>query len=158
VPLTQMPKAFLYLGCWFLMAGAVYYFFGIETKGKSIEDIDCSRAGPSCPRRLRCDRHSLGHGTRNFAGPHRRPQCDCKGRLGAAVAAASRQISTGYGSSILIEANRSRPLPLNQAVAFAHQGRPAEARLEIEAGLALDPRSTMPLSSKRLLRQPRVFG
>jgi putative MFS transporter len=40
VPLTQIPHAFLYLGCWFLMAGVVYYFFGIETKGKSIEEID----------------------------------------------------------------------------------------------------------------------
>jgi putative MFS transporter len=40
VPLTEMPTAFLYLGCWFLMAGAVYYFFGIETKGKSLEQID----------------------------------------------------------------------------------------------------------------------
>src|SRR5262252_2191380 len=40
VPLPQIPTAFLYLGCWFLMAGAVYYFFGIETKGKSIEEID----------------------------------------------------------------------------------------------------------------------
>ena len=32
--------AFIYLGCWFLMAGFVYYFFGIETRGKSIEEID----------------------------------------------------------------------------------------------------------------------
>jgi putative MFS transporter len=40
VPLTQMPTAFIYLGCWFLMAGVVYYFFGIETKGKSLEQID----------------------------------------------------------------------------------------------------------------------
>jgi putative MFS transporter len=32
--------AFVYLGCWFLMSGAVYYFFGIETRGKSIEEID----------------------------------------------------------------------------------------------------------------------
>ena len=40
VPLPQMPTAFLYLGCWFLMAGAVYYFFGLETKGKSLEQID----------------------------------------------------------------------------------------------------------------------
>jgi MFS transporter, putative metabolite:H+ symporter len=40
VPLTQIPMAFVYLGCWFLMAGAVYYFFGIETRGKSIEEID----------------------------------------------------------------------------------------------------------------------
>jgi hypothetical protein len=35
-----IPLAFLYLGCWFLMAGTVYYFFGIETRGKSIEEID----------------------------------------------------------------------------------------------------------------------
>jgi putative MFS transporter len=40
LPLPQIPAAFLYLGCWFLMAGAVYYFLGIETKGKSIEEID----------------------------------------------------------------------------------------------------------------------
>jgi putative MFS transporter len=40
VPLPQIPTAFVYLGCWFLMAGAVYYFLGIETKGKSIEQID----------------------------------------------------------------------------------------------------------------------
>jgi hypothetical protein len=40
VPMTQIPSAFVYLGCWFLMAGAVYYFLGIETKGKSIEQID----------------------------------------------------------------------------------------------------------------------
>ena len=40
VPLPQIPAAFVYLGCWFLMAGAVYYFLGMETKGKSIEQID----------------------------------------------------------------------------------------------------------------------
>ena len=40
VPLPQIPTAFLYLGCWFLMAGIVYYFIGIETKGKSIDQID----------------------------------------------------------------------------------------------------------------------
>jgi putative MFS transporter len=40
VPLTDIPKAFVYLGCWFLMAGVVYYFFGLETKGKSLEQID----------------------------------------------------------------------------------------------------------------------
>jgi putative MFS transporter len=40
VPLPEIPLAFLYLGCWFLMAGAVYYFFGFETRGKSIEQID----------------------------------------------------------------------------------------------------------------------
>jgi MFS transporter, putative metabolite:H+ symporter len=38
--LPQIPTAFVYLGCWFLMAGAVYYFFGLETRGKSIEQID----------------------------------------------------------------------------------------------------------------------
>lgn len=40
VPLTEFPLAFLYLGCWFLLAGSVYYFLGIETRGKSIEQID----------------------------------------------------------------------------------------------------------------------
>ncbi|MFZ0764124.1 hypothetical protein [Bradyrhizobium sp.] len=40
VRLPGIPLAFLYLGCWFLMAGTVYYFFGIETRGKSIEEID----------------------------------------------------------------------------------------------------------------------
>ena len=40
MPLPQIPTAFLYLGCWFLMAGVVYYFFGLETKGKSIDQID----------------------------------------------------------------------------------------------------------------------
>jgi len=40
VPMTEIPMAFVYLGCWFLMAGIVYYFFGIETRGKSIEEID----------------------------------------------------------------------------------------------------------------------
>jgi len=38
--MTEIPMAFVYLGCWFLMAGIVYYFFGIETRGKSIEEID----------------------------------------------------------------------------------------------------------------------
>ena len=40
VPLTAIPTAFLYLGGWFLLAGLVYYFVGIETRGKSIEQID----------------------------------------------------------------------------------------------------------------------
>jgi MFS transporter, putative metabolite:H+ symporter len=40
VPLTQIPAAFVYLGCWCLMAGVVYYVFGVETRGKSIEQID----------------------------------------------------------------------------------------------------------------------
>jgi len=44
VPLTEIPTAFLYLGCWFLMAGVVYYFFGIETRGKSNEQIDAELA------------------------------------------------------------------------------------------------------------------
>jgi putative MFS transporter len=40
VPLDKIPLAFLYLGGWFLLAGVVYYFLGIETRGKSIEQID----------------------------------------------------------------------------------------------------------------------
>jgi len=40
VPLPQIPMAFVYLGGWFLLAGVVYYFFGLETRGKSLEQID----------------------------------------------------------------------------------------------------------------------
>ena len=40
VPVPEIPMAFLYLGSWFLMAGAVYYFLGFETGGRSIEEID----------------------------------------------------------------------------------------------------------------------
>ncbi len=47
VPLPQIPTAFVYLGCWFLMAGLVYYFIGIETKGKSIDQIDKELAAAS---------------------------------------------------------------------------------------------------------------
>jgi putative MFS transporter len=39
-----MP-AFLYLAAWFAMAGAVYLFLGIETRGRSIEEIDRSLVG-----------------------------------------------------------------------------------------------------------------
>jgi len=43
-----------------------------------------------------------------------------------------------------IEANRSYPLPhFYQAVAFARQGKLADAQREIEAGLALDPTFTL---------------
>src|SRR6516225_7894457 len=48
VPLPQIPVAFLYLGCWFLMAGTVYCFFGIETRGKSIEQIDRELRRKTC--------------------------------------------------------------------------------------------------------------
>ena len=34
VPLPQIPLAFVYLGCWFLMAGAVYYFLGHRDPGQ----------------------------------------------------------------------------------------------------------------------------
>ena len=45
--MTEIPLAFVYLGCWFLMAGAVYYFLGIETRGKSIEEIDRELNAPA---------------------------------------------------------------------------------------------------------------
>ena len=38
--MDSIPMAFVYLGCWFALAGVVYYFLGIETRGKSIEQID----------------------------------------------------------------------------------------------------------------------
>ncbi|WP_428539648.1 MFS transporter [Rhodopila sp.] len=35
-----IQPAFLYLASWFVLSGAVYLFLGIETKGRSIEEID----------------------------------------------------------------------------------------------------------------------
>ena len=40
VSLPQIPLAFVYLGSWFLLAGAVYYFVGFRDQGRSIEEID----------------------------------------------------------------------------------------------------------------------
>jgi len=40
VPLPEIPAAFLHVGCWFLRAGVVYYFFGIEPREQSIAEID----------------------------------------------------------------------------------------------------------------------
>jgi putative MFS transporter len=37
---TKIVPAFIYLGSWFALAGIVYGFFGIETRGRSIEQID----------------------------------------------------------------------------------------------------------------------
>ena len=36
----HLLPAFAYLAAWFAMSGAVYLFLGIETKGRSIEEID----------------------------------------------------------------------------------------------------------------------
>jgi MFS transporter, putative metabolite:H+ symporter len=38
--LGAIQPAFLYLASWFVLAGAAYLFLGIETKGRSIEEID----------------------------------------------------------------------------------------------------------------------
>jgi putative MFS transporter len=40
VPLSQISTAFFYLGGWYVLAGAVYLFLGIETKARSIDQID----------------------------------------------------------------------------------------------------------------------
>jgi putative MFS transporter len=42
----MLIPAFVYLASWFAMAGIVYFFFGIETKGRSIEEIDDELAAP----------------------------------------------------------------------------------------------------------------
>jgi MFS transporter, putative metabolite:H+ symporter len=49
---AAIVPAFVYLGAWFALAGAVYYFLGIETKGRSIEDIDDAliKRAPAAPR------------------------------------------------------------------------------------------------------------
>jgi putative MFS transporter len=36
----MIVPAFVYLAAWYALAGAVYYFLGIETKGRTIEDIN----------------------------------------------------------------------------------------------------------------------
>ena len=36
---AMIIPAFTYLAAWYVLAGVVYYFFGIETKGRSIEEI-----------------------------------------------------------------------------------------------------------------------
>jgi len=37
---AKIVPAFIYLGAWFALAGIVYGFFGIETKGRSFEEIE----------------------------------------------------------------------------------------------------------------------
>jgi MFS transporter, putative metabolite:H+ symporter len=37
---TKIIPAFIYLGAWFALAGIVYGFWGLETRGRSIEQID----------------------------------------------------------------------------------------------------------------------
>jgi MFS transporter, putative metabolite:H+ symporter len=44
---AAIVPAFIYLGAWFALAGAVYYFLGIETKGRSIEEIDDALIKPA---------------------------------------------------------------------------------------------------------------
>lgn len=44
VPLPEIPTAFLHVGCWFLRAGVVYYFFGIKPREQSIAEIDMELA------------------------------------------------------------------------------------------------------------------
>ena len=44
---NMLIPAFIYLASWFAMAGIVYFFLGIETKGRSIEEIDGELAIPA---------------------------------------------------------------------------------------------------------------
>ena len=49
--IAMIGPAFIYLAGWYLLAGVVYYFFGIETKGRSIEYIDGELTRPVDARR-----------------------------------------------------------------------------------------------------------
>ena len=49
VSLPAIVPAFLYLAAWFAMAGIVYLVLGIETKGRSIEEIDGTLAADATP-------------------------------------------------------------------------------------------------------------
>ncbi len=44
--IAMIIPAFLYLGGWYALAGLVYSIFGIETKGRSIEEIDVGLVKP----------------------------------------------------------------------------------------------------------------
>jgi putative MFS transporter len=50
--LAAIVPAFIYLGAWFALAGVAYYFVGIETKGRSIEEIDDGLVKPRLIRPL----------------------------------------------------------------------------------------------------------
>jgi putative MFS transporter len=41
----KIVPAFLYLGAWYAVAGLVYGFFGMETRGRTIEQIDTELEG-----------------------------------------------------------------------------------------------------------------
>jgi putative MFS transporter len=43
--LDAIQPAFFYLASWFVLSGAVYLFLGIETKNRSIEQIDLDLKG-----------------------------------------------------------------------------------------------------------------
>jgi MFS transporter, putative metabolite:H+ symporter len=49
---AAIVPAFIYLGAWFALAGVAYYFVGIETKGRSIEEIDDGLVKPRLIRPL----------------------------------------------------------------------------------------------------------
>ena len=54
VSLDAVVPAFTYLAAWFAMAGIVYFFFGIETRGRSLEELDAElgEQGRSVARRV----------------------------------------------------------------------------------------------------------
>lgn len=55
--LAAILPAFVYLAAWFLLAGLVFLVFGIETKGRSIEEVDEALAvDQNAPGRLRAAR------------------------------------------------------------------------------------------------------
>ena len=80
VPLPQIPLAFVYLGCWFLMAGAVYYFFGHGDQGQ-VDRADRQGTGRRSLIETRFGEQSLGHADRTFRRPCGRPDRDraCRG-------------------------------------------------------------------------------
>jgi MFS transporter, putative metabolite:H+ symporter len=47
----MIVPAFVYLAAWYMLAGMVYLFFGMETKGRSIEAIDRELTPPAAVAR-----------------------------------------------------------------------------------------------------------
>lgn len=50
VSLEGVVPAFTYLAAWFAMAGCVFLFFGIETRGRSLEELDRDLGDAAVPR------------------------------------------------------------------------------------------------------------
>ena len=79
VPLPRIPLAFVYLGCWFLMAGAVYLFSWDRDQGQ-VDRAD--RPGTGRDRRSGC---SYGCGRTRVGLPRTAGHADAERKAGSTI-------------------------------------------------------------------------